>query len=202
MKRIPLSFRRFLGVSAIALGVTLPARAIEIRISAQALERTLNKQLFNSPDGRYYFRGKNDSGCYAYGQDPKVSFKDERIIVHVKARAKLGARVGADCLGVGLGTEADVSVIPDAQGESIGFRDARIEHLSNNKELDFFLVPFLSHKLPQQMRINAADLIRQLLAKSNEATGYDLKLDNLKIHSMQVSGDALVVDFDGDLSVR
>jgi hypothetical protein len=52
------------------------------------------------------------------------------------------------------------------------------------------------------MKINAADLIRQLLTKSNEATGYDLKLDNLKVHSMQVSGDALVVDFDGDLSVH
>jgi hypothetical protein len=37
---------------------------------------------------------------------------------------------------------------------------------------------------------------------NTEATGYDVKLDNLKVHSMQVSGDALVVDFDGDLSVH
>jgi hypothetical protein len=178
------------------------ARAIEIKISAQALERTLNKQLFTGADGRYYFRGKPDSGCYAYAQDPKISFKDERIVIHVKAHAKLGAKVGGNCIGLGLSTEADVSVIPEAQGESIGFRDARVEHLSNNKELDFFLVPFLSSKLPQQMKINVAELIRQLLTKSNEATGYDMKLDNLKVHSMQVSGDALVVDFDGDLSVH
>ena len=81
-------------------------------------------------------------------------------------------------------------------------RDARVEHLSNNKELDFFLVPFLSGKLPQQMKVNAADLIRQLLSKSAESTGYDLTLDNLKVHSMQVSGDALVVDFDGNMSVH
>ena len=186
----------------LALAFALPARAIEIRISAQALERTLNKQLFSAPDGRYYFRGKSDIGCYAYAQDPKVSFKDERILIHVKAHAKLGAKVGSSCLGVGLNTEADVSVIPDAQGESIGFRDARVEHLSNNKELYFFLVPFLSGKLPQQMKVNAADLIRQLLSKSAESTGYDLTLDNLKVHSMQVSGDALVVDFDGNMSVH
>jgi hypothetical protein len=32
---------------------------------------------------------------------------------------------------------------------------------------------------------------------NTEATGYEVKLDNLK-----VSGDALVVDFDGDLSVH
>lgn len=180
----------------------VPANAIQITISAQALERTLDRQLFNGPDGRYYFRGKADSGCYAYGQEPKVSFKDDRIVIHVKSRAKLGASIKGDCLGVALGTEADVSVVPDAQGESIGFRDARVEKLSNNKELDFLLVPFLSSKLPQKMRINAADLVRQLLSDSARTTGYDLKLNNLKVHSMQVNGDSLVVDFDGDLSVH
>ena len=178
------------------------ARAVEIRVSAKALERTLNTQLFNGPDGRFYFRGTATSPCYAYAQDPKVSFKDERIVIHVKAHAKLGEKIGGSCLGVGMNTEADVSVIPEAQGESIGFRDPNLDHLSESRELNFLLVPFLSKKLPQQMRINAAELIRQLLVKSAEATGYDVKLDNLKVHSMQVSGDALVVDFDGDLSVH
>jgi len=177
------------------------AHAIEIKVSARALERTLNTQLFTGPDGRYYFRGTPTSACYAYAQDPKVSFKDERIVVHMKTHAKLGAQVKGSCLGLDFKNDADVSVIPDAQGESIGFRDPRIESLSGNKELDYFLVPFLSKKLPQQMRINVAELIRQLLVKSAEATGYDVKLDHLKIHSMQVSGDALIIDFDGDLSV-
>jgi len=85
---------------------------------------------------------------------------------------------------------------------AIGFRDPNLEHLSESRELNFLLVPFLNKKLPQQMRINAAELIRQLLQKSAEATGYDVKLDNLEIHSTQVNGDSLVVDFDGDLSVH
>jgi hypothetical protein len=181
---------------------TSAAHAIEIKVSAQALERTLNTQLFTGPDGRYYFRGSPTSGCYAYAQDPKVSFKDERIVVHLKTHAKLGAQVKGSCLGLDFHNDADVSVVPDAQGESIGFRDPRIESLSGNKELDYFLVPFLSKKLPQQMRINVAELIRQLLVKSADATGYNVRLDHLKIHSMQVSGDALIIDFDGDLSVN
>jgi hypothetical protein len=181
---------------------TVAAHAIEIKVSAQALERTLNNQLFNGADGRYYFRGNATSPCYAYAQEPKVSFKDERIVIHVKTHARLGTKVAGSCLGVGLNTEADVSVVPDAQGESIGFRDPNLDHLSESRELNFLLVPFLSKKLPQQMRINAAELIRQLLVKSAEATGYDVKLDNLKVHSMQVNGDSLVVDFDGDLSVH
>src|ERR1700761_5920710 len=184
------------------LASTTSARAIEIKVSAQALERTLNTQLFNSADGRYYFRGTASSPCYAYAQDPKVSFRNERIVIHVKTHAKLGEKLGGTCLGLGVSTEADVSVVPDTQGESIGFRDPNLDHLSEYKELNFLLIPFLSKKLPQQMRINAAELIRQLLLKSAEATGYDVKLGNLKVHSMQVNGDSLVVDFDGDLSVH
>ena len=191
-----------LALAAFFLAFTPLAHAIEIRVSAQALERTLNTQLFNSPDHRFYIKGSANSACYVYASDPKVTFKDDRIWVHIKTRAKLGGNVLGNCVGVGLSPEADVSIIPDAQGESIGFRDPRVEQLSESKELNFLLVPFLSNKLPKQMKINVADLIKQLLAKSAEATGYDMHLDNLKIHSMQVNGDALVVDFDGDLSVK
>jgi hypothetical protein len=179
-----------------------PANAIELKISAQSLERTLNKQLFNSPDGRYYIRGKEGSACYVYAQDPKVSFKDDRVVVHVTTHAKLGTSLKGSCLGLSLNANADVSIVPDAQGESIGFRDARIEHLSTSRELNFFLVPFLSGKLPQKLTVNAADLLRQLLTQSSATTGYAISLDNLKIHSMQVSGDMLIVDFDGSLSVK
>lgn len=178
------------------------ARALEIRVSAQALERTLNAQLFNGEEHRFYIRGNSRSSCFVYATDPKVSFRDDRVVVHLKTRSRLGQALGGACLGVALSPEADVSVVPQAEGETIGFRDARVEQLSASRELNFLLVPFLSRKLPQQMKINAAELLVQLLAKSTDATGYDIRLDTLKIHSMQVSGDALVVDLDGQVSVH
>lgn len=178
------------------------AHAITVRISAGALERTLNKQLFKGPQGRYYIRGHAGSGCFAYAEDPAVSFRQDRVVVHVKTHARLGSSVRGACLGIGLNVEADVSFVPEAQGESIGFRDARIENLSESKELNVFLEPFLSHKLPQEMKLNAAELIRQALTTSAQTTGYDLKLQSLTMHSMQVSGDALVLDLDGHLDVQ
>ncbi|HEY4356041.1 MAG TPA: hypothetical protein VGN16_09865 [Acidobacteriaceae bacterium] len=195
---------KFFRYAALATAFLLPAaaQALEIKISSAALERTLQKQLFTGDNGRYYIRGNDKSACYVFAEDPKVSFKDDRVVIHVKTHAKLGTGLRGACLGVGLNTEADVSVIPNAEGETIGFRDARIEHLSESKELNFFLVPFLSGKLPQQMKVNAADLLRQLLASSTQTMGYDLKLDSMKIHSMQVQGDMLIVDFDGGLSVH
>ena len=186
----------------LALATVLPARAIEIKISAKALERTLQQQLFTGAQGRYYIRGDDHSACYVYADLPTVTFKDDRIIVHVHSHAKLGTGMRSTCVGIGLSPEADVSVLPEAEGETIGFRDARIEHLNTSKELAFFLEPFLSRKLPQKMKVNAADLLRQVLTNPTASTGYDMKLDELHIHSMQVAGDALVVDFDGKVSVK
>src|SRR5271156_797185 len=177
------------------------ASAIEVKISAQALERTLRTQLFNGPQGRYYIRGDATSACYVYAESPHVTFAQDRIVVRVHAKAKLGTAVHGTCIGVSLSTDTDVSMIPEAEEESIGFRDARIERLSESKELNFLMEPFLSHKLPAQMKVNAAVLMRQLLSRSTETTGYALSLDSLKLHSLLVEGQSLVMDADANLKV-
>lgn len=194
------SFRLFFAI-VLLLSATRAASAIEVKVSAQALERTLRAQLFNGPQGRYYIRGDAKSACYVYAESPRVAFVQDRIVVHVHAKAKLGTSVHGTCIGVSLTTEADVSLIPEAQEESVGFRDARIEKLSESKELNFLLVPFLSRKLPAQMKVNAAILMRQLLSRSTETTGYALSLSSLKLHSLLVEGDSLVMDADATLAV-
>ena len=52
------------------------------------------------------------------------------------------------------------------------------------------------------MNVNAAEVLRKSLQGSALTTGYTLTLDRLKIHSMIIQGDFLVVDIDGDLSVK
>lgn len=196
-KHLPVLF-----AFVIALVCAQSAIATEVRVSAKALERTLKAQLFSGPDGRYYLRGNPSSPCFVYAEDPHVSFAQDRIVVHVHTKSKLGTAVRGSCLGVSLTTESDVSFIPEAEQESVGFRDARLEKMSDNKELNFLLGPFLSRKLPQQMKLNAATLIRQLLSRSAETTGYTLTLNQLKMHSMLVEGQTLVVDLDSNISVE
>ena len=198
MRRLPPRLFLFLALLSFAASA---ASAIEVKVSSQALERTLRTQLFNGPQGRYYIRGDAASACYVYADSPHVTFVQDRIVVHVHAKAKFGTAVHGACIGVSLSTEADVSLIPEAEEESIGFRDARIERLSESKELNFLLVPFLSHKLPAQMQMNAAVLMRQLLSRSTETTGYALSLNSLKLHSLLVEGDSLVMDADAALKV-
>jgi hypothetical protein len=198
MGRVP--FRLLLSF-ALLFAATREASAIAVAISPQALERTLRAQLFNGPEGRYYIRGDANSACYVYADSPHVTFVDDRIVVHVHTRARLGTSVRGACIGVSLSTNADVSLVPDAEEESIGFRDARVERLSESKELNFLLVPFLSRKMPEKMKVNAAVLMRQLLSRSAETTGYALSLSSLKLHSLLVEGESLVMDVDANLKV-
>jgi hypothetical protein len=198
MRRLPLCL---LFSFALLLTAARTASAVEVKISAQALERTLRAQLFNGPEGRYYIRGDASSPCFVYAESPHVSFVQDRILVHVHAKAKLGTAVHGACLGVSMTTDTDVSLIPDAEEESIGFREARVERLSESRELNILLMPFLSHKLPAQMKVNAAVLMRQLLSRSTETTGYALSLDSLKLHSLLIEGPSLVMDADANLHV-
>jgi hypothetical protein len=149
---------------------------------------------------RHYLKGNAEKGCSVYVDDPHINFVDDRVVVKVKTHAKLG--FGRNCFGISVSTESEVSFIPEAEGESVGFRDARIDHLSDNKELNALLEPFLSKKLPQEMKVNAADMMRKLLVKAPDSTGYVLTLEMLKIHSMLVDGQDLVVDLDANFRVE
>jgi hypothetical protein len=181
---------------------TAQCRAVELKVSRDAIERTLKQKLFNGSNGRYYLKGNANSACSVYAEDPKLRFDQDRIVVEVKTHARLGKSVGGACLGISLTLPAQVSLAPDGEGETIGFRDARVDHVSDQRELNFLLTPFLSRQIPSSMKVNASDLLRSALEGSTASSGYKVALDKLKIHSVQVQGDFLIVDADGDLSVE
>lgn len=216
--------RRALVPAALFLLANLPAHAITLRISAAALERALRHQVFTSPgpDGkpsRHYLRGNPKQPCSVYAEDPHITFlhpgtsagiastpttgfaEQDRIIVTVRTHANFGKAIGGFCLGIPISIESQVSFIPEAQGEAIGFRDARVDHASNSPELNALLEPFLAHRLPTEMKINAANLMRTLLVRAPDATGYTLTLTTLNLHSMQVEDQFLRVDLDADIKV-
>jgi hypothetical protein len=179
-----------------------PALAVELRVSRDALERTLRQQLFTGPDKRFYLKGTSQSACSVYADDARVSFVQDRIVVKVKTRARMGKAVGATCVGISLSPTAEVSMAPYGEGEIIGFRDAQLLKVSDRRELNFLLTPFLSHQVPSSMKVDAAGLLRKAFEGSVATSGYKLTLDRLKVHSMQIQGDTLIVDFDGDISVK
>lgn len=189
-------------VLLLLLAGALPSGAVELRVSREALERTLKQQLFSGPGGRFYLKGSERTACWVYAEDAKVSFDQDRIVVKVKTRARMGKSMGGACLGISLAPSAEVSVAPYGEGEAIGFRDAQLIKVSDQRELNFLLSPFLSRQVPSSMKVDAANLLRNALEGSTAASGYKVTLEKLKVHSMQIVGDTLVVDVDGDISVK
>lgn len=196
------SWRMLAGSLLLLASAVAPSCAVELKVSRDVLQRTLKQQLFSGPNGRYYLKGNAQTPCFVYADDAQLSFVQDRVVVVIKAHAKLGKQWGSSCLGISLNTAPEVSLAPVGEGETIGFRDAKLDKIIDQKELNFFLTPFLSHQLPSNMKLNAADLLRKALEGSTAATGFKVTLDRLRVHSMQLQGDYLVVDMDGDISVK
>ena len=193
--------------AAIVAGLVLfggleSGRAVELTISRQALERTLKQQLFSGPAGRFYLQGDAHSACSVFTEDPHLRFEQDRIVVRLTTHARLGKAVGGACLGVTVTLPAEVSLAPNAEGETVGFRDARLDKISDLKEVNFVLAPFLRKQVPSSMKVNAAELLRNALAGSTASSAYKVSLDRLRIQSIQIQGDDLVIGADGDLSVK
>jgi len=197
------TFWRFKAVAALLLaGAVAQTGAVELKVSRDALERTLKQQLFSGPDGRYYLKGNAQSPCFVYAENPKLTFAVDRIVVQLKTHARLGQKMAGACIGIALTLPAEVSLAPDGEGETVGFRDARVDKVSDHTELNFVLTPFLSRQVPSGMKVNAADLLRKALENSTATSGYKVSLERLKIHSVQIQGDDLLVDVDGDIGIK
>jgi hypothetical protein len=52
------------------------------------------------------------------------------------------------------------------------------------------------------MKVDTADLLRKALEGSTASFGSKITLARLKIHSIQIDGDTLVVEEDGNHSVK
>ncbi|MGA2807147.1 MAG: hypothetical protein ABSE87_03380 [Terracidiphilus sp.] len=196
------SLRMLAGSLLLLASAVASAGAVELKVSRDVLQRTLKQQLFSGPNGRYYLKGSAQTPCYIYADDAQLNFAGDRVVVLIKAHARMGKAWGNSCLGISLNTAPEVSLAPFGEGETIGFRDARLDKIVDQKELNYFLTPFLSHQLPSNMKLNAADLLRKALSDSTATAGFKVSLQKLVIHSMHLEGDDLVVDVDGDISVK
>jgi hypothetical protein len=186
---------------ALLLTFAPPARAVDIQISAAALQSTLVRQLFSSADGRYYLRGNATQPCSISVENPQITLANGRLLVHIHLLAHVGHPTGSSCFGITLSEDADVSMLPVPEGPCIRFTDVRVERLNGSNQFDFLLNPFVRHTVPQSLTLNAADLLAKLVSRSRETTGYAMAVSGVQVHAIQVQSNAVVLTLDGTLSV-
>jgi hypothetical protein len=102
-----------------ALGV-LSARAVELHIQYNALERMLSETVFTQ-DGRRYVHGDKNNKCnFAYLEKPHVRGEGGRLVI----RARFTGRSALNALGVCVGLGEAFDVVLAATPE---FHDGNVE---------------------------------------------------------------------------
>jgi hypothetical protein len=122
-------------------------------------------------------------------------------MVRVHTAGKLGTQMGGRCIGFPVSMNTVISLAPTSEGETIGVTDARLDRISDSGEVNFILSPFLTHKLPSSIKINAATMLREILTKSTETSGYPLTLDRLDLRQVRVDPRFLIVSYDSDMRI-
>ena len=122
-------------------------------------------------------------------------------MVRVHTAGKLGTQMGGRCIGFPVSMNTIISLAPTSEGETIGVTDARLDRISDSGEVNFILSPFLTHKLPSSIKINAATMLREILTKSTETSGYPLTLERLDLRQVRVAEKFLVVSYDSDMRI-
>ncbi len=186
-----------------ALLCPLVSHAIQLSVGPQALQSALVKQLFTNADGRYYLRGKRDTaGCFLYGENPHVQFTGNRIVLQMHLSGKVGSNFGGSCLGVNWSGNAQVSMLPEAEGANIGFTDVRVEQLTSDDNLDRLLQPLLAALVPRSIKVDAGALVTKMLHNAGARSGTSIELNRLQLLSMTIQGDALLLQVDGSVTLN
>ena len=181
----------------------LPVQALTLTVGPQPLQRALVKQLFSAPDGRYYLRGKRDSpGCFLYAQDPHLRFAGNRILLDLHLTGKVGSNFAGACVGLAWSGDAEISVLPQAQGATIGFTDVRVEKLTSDHELDRLLEPLLAALVPRSLKVDAGSLVTKMLRTASERSATAITLQQISIGSIAVQGDSLALDIEGQVGIE
>jgi hypothetical protein len=179
----------------------LSARAVQLRVGPQSLQHALTHQLQQAPDGRYYLHGRRSGGCALYATDVHVHFAQNRIVLDLHLAGKIGADFAGGCLGVTWAGDAEVSMLPQAQGAKLGFTDVRVEKLNGNGDIGGLLAPLLESRVPRNFSIDAASLVGRMLHSASVRSQTPLSLDSITITSMQVVNNSLLLGIDGSVSM-
>jgi hypothetical protein len=172
------------------------ARAVELQIAFQALERMLAEQVFTE-EGRRYVKGDRANRCnFAYLEDPKIDADGGRLRIRAKFTGRSSLNVLGQCVGLGDAFPVTVTARPvykdgnlrltdvSATGDRSGFYIRRVcAALSSSLGSDF--------KYPLEAEA------KRLLEEGGKRDVRDFK-----VPSVWVSGDALVLAVDFSIRVK
>jgi hypothetical protein len=200
MRALAGSSVRLLREAALLTAFTslIPAAAASVlSLGPRAVQTLIATQLFNR-DGRWYLI--DDGGvCYTYLESPHARLVSDRLVLNAHLSSRLGQRIGNTCAGADLASNVTLSGKLRGTEHKLILDDIRIDHVDddttrNALDLALQLAP---QAIPRTASLDLLELVgKQALA----AGGSAVHIDQFHIVNISTRSDAVVIQFDVNLS--
>lgn len=178
------------------------ARAVELHLQFGALERMLADQLFTQ-EGRRYVHGNQKTRCnFAYLEHPRIQGDAGRLRIHAQFTGRSAMNVFGQCVGLGDAFDLTILATPQFRDGNIGLKDVTV---ASDGKTSFYIrrvCAAIAASLGRDFRYPMASETQKLLEDPGVHPGYKRDLRNFTVPEIRVTGDALVLVIDFQLTIR
>jgi len=184
------------------LCLSAPVPAVDLRIQFGALERMLTEQVFTQEGRRYV--GKRNTKCnFAYLEKPRVEGYAGRLVIHTRFSGRSAANLLGQCVGLGDAFDLTITATPQYHDDgNIGLKDVVV---ASDGKTGFYIrqvCAVMKTNLGRDLRLSIKPAARKLLEDPGGPNAYQRELRNFNVTEIRVTGDALVLVLDFELTVR
>jgi hypothetical protein len=178
------------------------AHAVELHLQFGALERMLSEQLFTE-EGRRYVHGNQSAKCnFAYLEKPRIEGDGGRLRIHARFTGRSAMNVFGQCVGLGDAFDLIILATPQFRDGNIGLKDVTVASDGKTGYYIRRVCAAIGASLGRDFRYPMASETRKLLEDPGVHPGYQRELKSFSVPEIRVTGDALVLVIDFQLTVR
>ena len=178
------------------------ARAVELHVQFGALERMLADQVFTQ-EGRRYLHGSRSAKCnFAYLEKPRIQGNAGRLEIHARFTGRSAANLLGQCVGLGDAFDLTITAAPRYRDGNIGLKDVLV--VSDHKD-GFYIrrvCAVMKTSLERDFRYSINPAAQKLLEDPGGQPAYQRELRNFNVTGIRVTGEALVLVLDFELTIR
>ena len=187
----------------ILLLAALPALAVEIDVSFDALEKIIGAQMFTE-EGRRYVKGSKTAKCsYAYLENPHIAGAGDKLRISAKFSGRSGVDMFGRCVGMGDAFDLTILATPYASGGAVMFKDVEADANGRHGFYVDRVIAQLKKTFASTFKFNIDQEAKRLLDFPEGPPGsLGRKVDNFKMESLWVTKDAIVLKVDFHVTVK
>lgn len=193
---------RLLTPAALCFLLVPAALGAEIRISYEAMQRFIARQVFTQ-DGRLYVKGAPGTRCtFAYLENPQIRADAAKLLVKARFSGRSARSFFGRCLGLGDSFDVTITGIPYYDNGYIAFNQVAVSSQGRNGMYERRVRTAMQDTLSRQFRYPVYQEAKRRLEQPSENAPFQRELLSLSVPQIRVVPEGLVLTVDFVLAVK